>query len=205
MSKKERAAAARAAREAAAARRRAKLPPRRDPPRGRRAASDRGREHRKGRPDWRRSVRSQRGARLARLARWHGRRPRSNTGRVLSIVNQRMAIGTGVKPCSTFKPVVALAAMDEKLMTTNDSRYLRGCGCEVDLDDAMAYSSNEFFQQLGKELGLARLVAHARTCGFGECTGINLPNNSGAAPVRDSLRRAWTRREPRRRHSADGG
>jgi len=101
-----------------------------------------------------------------------------NTGRVHSIVNQRMAIGTGIKPCSTFKPVVALAAMREKIFSTDDSKYLRACGCDLDLDDALAYSNNEFFQQLGLQLGLERLCKHARECGFGETTGINLPGET---------------------------
>jgi penicillin-binding protein 2 len=101
-----------------------------------------------------------------------------NNGRVHSIVNQRMAIATGIKPCSTFKPVVALAAMREKLFTGDDSKYLRGCGCDYDLDDALAYSNNEFFQQLGLQLGLEKLCRHARECGFGEPTGINLPGET---------------------------
>ena len=36
-----------------------------------------------------------------------------NTGRVLSIVNQKLALSSGFTPCSTFKPVVALAALKE--------------------------------------------------------------------------------------------
>jgi cell division protein FtsI/penicillin-binding protein 2 len=101
-----------------------------------------------------------------------------NTGRVFSIVNQRMAVATGIKPCSTFKPVVALAAMREKIFGGDDVRHLRACGCEFDLDDALAYSNNEFFQQLGLQLGLDRLCQHARECGFGEPTGINLPGET---------------------------
>src|SRR4029079_551724 len=80
-----------------------------------------------------------------------------NTGRVLSIVNQRMAIGTPIKPCSTFKPVVALAALSEHLMDDGDARILRACNCEMDMDDALAYSNNEYFQQLGRQLRLQKI------------------------------------------------
>jgi penicillin-binding protein 2 len=107
-----------------------------------------------------------------------------NNGRVLSIVNQRMAIGTAIKPCSTFKPVVALAALHEHLMDDGDARVLRACNCEMDMDDALAYSNNEYFQQLGRQLGLDRLTSYARTFGFGERTGINLPGEiSGSLPA----------------------
>ncbi len=106
-----------------------------------------------------------------------------NNGHVLSVVNQRWAIGSAMKPCSTFKPVVALAALAEHMMDDGDARILRACNCEVDMDDALAYSNNEYFQQLGRQLGLERLTSYARVFGFGEKTGINLPGEiSGELP-----------------------
>ena len=36
-----------------------------------------------------------------------------NTGRILSIVNQKLALSGAFTPCSTFKPVVAAAALKE--------------------------------------------------------------------------------------------
>ena len=39
-----------------------------------------------------------------------------NTGRILSIVNQRLALGSGFQPCSTIKVSVALAALREKVV-----------------------------------------------------------------------------------------
>ena len=97
-----------------------------------------------------------------------------NTGRVLSIVNQQMAIANAIKPCSTIKPVVALAALTENLMPESDVRVLRACNCEIDMDDALAYSNNEYFQQLGRQMGLDKLTSYARQYGFGERSGINL-------------------------------
>ncbi|MCC6742544.1 MAG: hypothetical protein IT175_01670 [Acidobacteria bacterium] len=101
-----------------------------------------------------------------------------NTGHVLSIVNQQMAVSSPIKPCSTFKPVVALAALSENLMPDSDVRMLRACNCEIDMDDALAYSNNEYFQQLGRQMGLEKLTSYARQYGFGERSGINLAGES---------------------------
>lgn len=107
-----------------------------------------------------------------------------NTGRVLSIVNQRMALGMPVKPCSTIKPIVALAAMAEHMMEDGDVRHIRTCNCDMEMDDAIAYSNNEYFQQLGRQLGLDRLTSYAREFGFGQTTGINMPGEaSGSLPT----------------------
>jgi cell division protein FtsI/penicillin-binding protein 2 len=39
-----------------------------------------------------------------------------NNGRIFTIVNQRMGIGSPVKPCSTIKLVVGLAALHEGVL-----------------------------------------------------------------------------------------
>lgn len=179
MSKAERIAAIRAARRAAEQRRRAEL--------ARLAAIRRADEamretamHNIARDDISREDPQVRRAALAAL----GNRAGAvvvmdpNTGRVLSIVNQRMAIGTSMKPCSTFKPVVALAAMRENKMAEGDEIHLRACNCDYDLDDALAYSNNEYFQKLGRQIGLEKFLEHVREFGFGESTGINLPGET---------------------------
>src|SRR5947207_243234 len=38
------------------------------------------------------------------------------SGRILTMVNQRLALGSGFQPCSTIKVAVALAALQEKLI-----------------------------------------------------------------------------------------
>jgi cell division protein FtsI/penicillin-binding protein 2 len=102
-----------------------------------------------------------------------------NNGRVLSMVNQRMAVGVPVKPCSTIKTLVALTALSERLLTVDDlSQTLRACQCEMEMDDALAYSNNEYFQNLGRQIGLKKLLEYARIFGFGERTGINMPGES---------------------------
>src|SRR2546425_11597278 len=41
----------------------------------------------------------------------------SNSGRVLSVVNQKLAFSDGCIPCSTIKPAIALAALEESVIT----------------------------------------------------------------------------------------
>src|SRR6202158_998280 len=40
-----------------------------------------------------------------------------NSGRILSIVNQKLAFSAGFMPCSTIKPVIAVAALQEGFLT----------------------------------------------------------------------------------------
>ena len=40
-----------------------------------------------------------------------------NTGRILSVVNQKLAFSSGFIPCSTIKPVIAVAALEESVIT----------------------------------------------------------------------------------------
>src|SRR5215467_8432766 len=62
----------------------------------------------------------------------------SSTGRILSILNQRLALGIGYQPCSTFKASVALAALCEKVIDPGTT--IR----PIDLTNALARSSNHF-------------------------------------------------------------
>jgi cell division protein FtsI/penicillin-binding protein 2 len=89
----------------------------------------------------------------------------SSTGRILSIVNQRVALRTGYQPCSTFKLSVALAALSENMMEP---------GTSMDLTRALAHSSNYFFANLGRRLGFEKVSSYARQFGYGERTGLNI-------------------------------
>ena len=42
-----------------------------------------------------------------------------NDGRILSIVNQKLAFSDGFKPCSTIKPVIAVAALQEGIVSSD--------------------------------------------------------------------------------------
>src|SRR5215831_16491928 len=62
------------------------------------------------------------------------------TGRILSMVNQRVALGSGFQPCSTVKLSVALAGLSEKVIQES-TRYRMG-GLKMDLTYALAHSNN---------------------------------------------------------------
>ena len=101
----------------------------------------------------------------------------ATNGRVLSIVNQKMALSSPVKPCSTVKPIVGLAALQENVFDPNTEVSFHGGS--LTLTDAVAHSNNPFFQELGKRLGYERVIRYAQNFGFGQQTGINLPGEDG--------------------------
>jgi cell division protein FtsI/penicillin-binding protein 2 len=100
-----------------------------------------------------------------------------NTGRVLSIVNQKLALSSGFTPCSTIKPVVALAALREGIITPTTKLYV-GNRTRVDLTDALARSNNLFFHKLGEMLGFKRITEYAQEFGLGEKAGLDIPGES---------------------------
>jgi len=111
-----------------------------------------------------------------------------NTGRILSIVNQKLALSSGFTPCSTFKPIVALAALREGIITPTTKLYV-GERTRVDLTDALARSNNVFFHKLGEMLGFKRITEYAQEFGLGEKAGLDVPGESAgyypAAPPKE--------------------
>ena len=94
-------------------------------------------------------------------------------GRVLSIVNQPLALGSGFQPCSTIKVSVALAALREGLVErTNPIKFYSKRS--MDLTDALAYSNNYYFANLGIKLGYERVNYYAHLFGYGEKAGMNI-------------------------------
>ena len=100
-----------------------------------------------------------------------------NTGRILSMVNQKLALSGGFTPCSTIKPVVALAALREGIITPTTRLYV-GAHLRVDLTDALARSNNLFFRKLGEMLGFPRITEYAQEFGLGEKAGLDIPGES---------------------------
>ena len=100
-----------------------------------------------------------------------------NSGRILSMVNQKLALASGFTPCSTFKPVVALAALKEGIITPTTKLYVGG-RIRQDLTDALARSNNVFFRKLGEMLGFRRLTEYAHEFGLGQKAGLNIPGES---------------------------
>jgi cell division protein FtsI/penicillin-binding protein 2 len=96
-----------------------------------------------------------------------------NTGRILTMVNQRLALGGGFQPCSTIKVSVALAALHEGIVKQNTlvrltSRY------HMDLTEALAHSNNYYFANLGVKLGYEKVSFYAHEFGYGEKAGLNI-------------------------------
>lgn len=105
-----------------------------------------------------------------------------SNGRILSMVNQKLALKSGFQPCSTIKIPVALAALMEGLIERNTLLRVGGRR-RMNLIEAMARSDNPFFATLGVKLGFERLVQYARLFGLGEPAGLNIPGEQpGALP-----------------------
>ena len=109
------------------------------------------------------------------------------TGRILTMVNQRLALGSGFQPCSTIKVSVALAALREKLI--NPANRLRLGGMRMDLTYALAHSNNYFFATLGQKLGFETVSRYARLFGYGEKAGLDIageqPGRYPSAPPKN--------------------
>ncbi|HWB84054.1 MAG TPA: penicillin-binding transpeptidase domain-containing protein [Bryobacteraceae bacterium] len=95
------------------------------------------------------------------------------TGRILTMVNQRVALSEGFQPCSTIKLSVALAGLHEKLISSANRFHLSGL--RMDLTYAIAHSNNYYFATLGQRLGFEKVSYYAHRFGYGEKAGLNIP------------------------------
>jgi len=95
------------------------------------------------------------------------------SGRVLAMVNQRIATSSGFQPCSTIKVSVALAGLSEKVI--QPAAKLRLPGSKMDLTYALAHSNNYYFATLGQKLGFEKYSYYAHLLGYGERAGLNIP------------------------------
>jgi cell division protein FtsI/penicillin-binding protein 2 len=94
------------------------------------------------------------------------------TGRILAMVNQKLALSRGAEPCSTIKLTVALAALEEGLITKETPVNLGGF--HMNLTQALAKSNNLYFEALGRSLGFERVKHYANEFGLGEFAGYNI-------------------------------
>ena len=94
-------------------------------------------------------------------------------GRILAMVNQKLALSPGAEPCSTIKLTVALAALSESLVTNDTMVQLPGF--RMNMNQALAKSNNLYFEELGRELGFERVRHYATQFGLGELAGYNIP------------------------------
>jgi len=100
------------------------------------------------------------------------------TGRVYSMVNQEWAVRRGFKPCSTIKLVTGMAGLNEGVIDQGGIERVFGNSNHPNLTKALAYSKNEYFQQVGGRVGLEKMISYSRQLGLGEKTGINSANES---------------------------
>ncbi|MBQ1686186.1 MAG: penicillin-binding protein [Ruminococcus sp.] len=104
---------------------------------------------------------------------------------------------------SVFKPVVALAALEEKIIKPTDTvnctqKYdyypSNVVQCmhrhdTVDLRNAITQSCNYYFAETGRKLGIDTMYLYAERFGLGEYTGIEIEESRGTLAGRDS--RGW--------------
>src|SRR5437870_2190598 len=95
------------------------------------------------------------------------------SGRILAMVNQKLALAEGAQPCSTFKVAVALAALNEKLITP-ETQIKLGRRVRLNLTEALAHSNNPYFENLGRRLGFAKVSRYAHQFGLGELAGYDI-------------------------------
>ena len=97
-----------------------------------------------------------------------------SSGRILAMVNQKLALSAGAEPCSTIKVAVALAALKEGLVKADTPVNLGG-HYSLDLTHALAKSVNLYFEVLGRAMGFERVKHYANEFGLGELAGYNIP------------------------------
>jgi cell division protein FtsI/penicillin-binding protein 2 len=95
-----------------------------------------------------------------------------SSGRILAMVNQKLALSPGAEPCSTIKITVAMAALSEGLVTRDTPVQLDGF--RMNMTQALAKSNNLYFEELGRQLGFERVRHYANQFGLGELAGYHI-------------------------------
>lgn len=100
-----------------------------------------------------------------------------NTGRVLTMVNQKLALTGAYQPCSTIKLVAGLAGLSEGIIE-RETRLRLSRSLSIDLTTALAKSNNAYFANVGEKLGFDKINYYGRLFGLGEKAGINIDGES---------------------------
>ena len=96
------------------------------------------------------------------------------SGRVLAMVNQKLALASGAQPCSTIKLSVALAALSEGVID-KETEVTLGRRSRMNLTEALAHSNNAYFEAVGRKLGFEKVQYYAHQFGLGELAGYHIP------------------------------
>ncbi len=98
----------------------------------------------------------------------------ASSGRILTMVNQKLALSSGYIPCSTIKLVVGLAALNEGIVRPRQKVWFDGYWF-MTMVNGLAISNNVYFEHLGRRLGFDCLQRYAKQYGFGEKAGLGIP------------------------------
>lgn len=117
------------------------------------------------------------------------------------------AIQAQLAPGSTFKILMSVAGLQEGVAQDLKVNCSGGWGpygfyhhCDekhgaVDIHNAIPYSCDTFYYQLGDRLGINRIAQYATKFGFGQKTGIDLPSEQpGLMPSAQWLMKNYHRR-----------
>jgi penicillin-binding protein 2 len=98
----------------------------------------------------------------------------TQTGRILTVVNQKLGLKGAFQPCSTVKMVVSLASLSEGLVDSRLPVHLTR-RYSMNMTEALAKSNNLYFAKLGQQLGFERVSKYAKLYGLGEKAGLDIP------------------------------
>lgn len=99
------------------------------------------------------------------------------TGRILTMVNQKLALTGAYQPCSTIKLVASIAGIQEGLIDKETPVRL-GKKSSMKLTYALAKSNNPYFARVGEMLGFEKVNHYAHLLGLGEKAGYNIEGES---------------------------
>ncbi|MEA4921634.1 MAG: penicillin-binding transpeptidase domain-containing protein [Clostridiaceae bacterium] len=114
-------------------------------------------------------------------------------------------------PGSTFKMVTAVAALEEGIITPSSkitdlgiytyySDYQPRCWLyrdtgrthgKINVSEAIKYSCNYFFYEVGRKIGIETLVKYANELGLGQKTGIELANEKAGQVASPETVKDW--------------
>lgn len=97
-----------------------------------------------------------------------------SNGRILTMVNQKLALQNGFQPCSTIKILASVAGVMEGEYDKDKVQKL-GRRDYMNMTTALARSNNPYFANIGRKLGYEKIAYYAKLLGLGETAGLNIP------------------------------
>ena len=95
------------------------------------------------------------------------------TGRLLTVVNQRLGLKGAFQPCSTVKVVVSFASLREGLVEPTKP-VLLSRRFSLNMTNALAHSNNQYFAKMGERLGYEKVAEYTKMFGIGEKAGLDI-------------------------------